>query len=96
MLRHRRGSSAASDAKDRQAIIAVWERLGRPWVCDALGGEIGDLPRWLEEHEREAWGSVLWALSIWKKQTAKGRTTERYWARSTVVLMDEPAADAPE
>lgn len=73
----------------RDALVATWERLGRPWCPDPKGSAIGDLPRWLDRHPAREWGGVEWALSIWKVQAAKGRPTERYWAR-TFALVDEP------
>lgn len=78
-----------ADRRVRDALVSAWERLGRPWVPDLKGSEIADLPRWLDRHPRHQWGGVEWAIDVWGRQAAKGRRTERYWARS-VALVDEP------
>jgi hypothetical protein len=76
------------------SIIALWNELGRPWVVDRLGGEIRDLPHWLEGHtDPEEWESPLWALSIWTKQKAKGWGTQRSWARSSYLLDTEESGE---
>lgn len=78
-----------TDTELKAALVSAWERLGHPWVPDPKGSEIGNLPAWLDKHPRREWGGVEWAISIWRRQAAKGRPTERYWARSHA-LADEP------